>query len=237
MRKIISLFCLISILSSCSTNNSSSDNSQISSAVLVKKVKVHHDNTDDFFTFSYDGDKLLEVSDQNGYKMKNIYNGNLIVKQEVYINNILDFYTDYVYSSNKLIKKNTTSVTSNFTQNWDFVYNSDGTITVNSPIPGSNVPRYTIYYFANGNLIKRGNNNYTYDTKNNPFKNILGANYFIYLLPYGSAWDSDFGMLNNCLLSDASISVYQYNVQDYPILKTQTSTSNSSYSTIIEYSY
>jgi hypothetical protein len=64
----------------------------------------------------------------------------------------------------------------------DYVYQSDGSVEVtNYHYDTSNVQQITgtrTYFYQNGNMIANGYN-YTYDTNNSPFKNILGYNKFI----------------------------------------------------------
>ncbi len=221
MKKIFFLFSIL-ILFSCSTNNSANDNASQPISVLVNKIIIHKNNTPDVvFLFSYNGNKLITVTDQDGIKIKNIYNGDNIIKQEIYdVTNAINYTEDYTYSNNRIIQKKTTGVTSSFLQIINYTYNSDGSIISDFTLYSNpNITSTTTSHYMNGNLIDVGGNYYTYDLKNTPFKNITGKNNFINLLPY-SHYNLNFGFSNNMLTyTNGTNTTYQYNSQDYPIVK------------------
>ena len=181
--------------------------------------------------FEYQGNKLVKMLLDNDAGYANIsYQGDFLSKQEIYVNNQLFEYYDFVYSGNKLIQINNYDLNLNekFTLSvkTEYKHNSDGTIEEykTSYTTGQGVPtgQKKYWYDSSGDMIKEEYLGfspskiriYEYDNKHNPFKNITGYKFFIesyvhnvvksYSLVEGKPYLTD--TYN-----------YQYNSQDFPV--------------------
>ncbi len=229
MKKSIIISIVLLILFSCSSkdisDNSSPDNSN---SVLVKKIAFS--NMVNPAIYTYNGNKLVKVlgNDGDAYLIFT-YMGDLITKTEwVNLNNVSSGeYNEYIYKDNKLTQKK--AYAENILQYiYDYVYNTDGTTQgkVTGYNGNSNISIFKYYYDGVGNMIKSeqfyhntlsSTTNYTYDTKNNPFKNITG---FRVLAVAGSSSNNIVKVKSTYLDSSSvleEINSYQYNSQDYPI--------------------
>ncbi len=157
---------------------------------LIKRI-VFNEGTSDEYTevYSYtDGNKLMSVDDGFGFKNEFTYDGDFLVKDNAFINGELAASVDIVYNSDEKIA----SYTETFFEpsglddrkfRNDFTYNNDGTLTNKHYVNFSNSGfeldyTETIILDGNGkNIIEISDNDdykvsYTYDDKNNAFKNI-----------------------------------------------------------------
>jgi hypothetical protein len=248
MKRILYLVCITFLqLQSCSSE-SNTDNSSSNEIVLLKKVTT---GTNGSQTFSYEGDKLVAIStlvNGESTSIKNSYTGGLITKIQAFDkNNQASYYITYNYTNGKLTqtKDYTSSSPTSLTVTTDFIYNPDGSVTLN--MKGNGIDYTNKCYFDNyGNLIKYEENIgsksttfFEYDKKNNPFKNVRGFNPFIFG-PSGGLWS----MSTNNVTKNYSTwtgqtytqfeSIYQYNSQDYPMSSSITS---SGITTLATYSY
>ena len=238
MKKLIYLLGItLILLQSCSSGDSS--DSSIGQSVLIKKIL--YDNGS-FENFSYDGNKLLKISNEDGTSIVITYTGDLITKSEIRdkSNTLTGEFQTMSYLNNRLAQHKNYDNNILFLKE-DYNYNSDGTRTINGTtynyINGSYEGTYVKkqYFDAVGNIIKEEEglnaNNifetttiYQYDTKNNPHKNITG-----WIIAEGSGGD---GLFNN-VIKETSGTIYtykyEYNDQGYPISSTMT-TGNSTYS-------
>lgn len=191
MKKILCLFSALSIvlMSSCSSDDSSTEGD--SATLLPKKiVQTSVENgisgTLDY-TFTYDGNKLKQVSLSDASRYVYTYTGDLITKVEAFKSSELQFTDVYAYEGGKLASKITTyAFGSTPAQKLTFVYNANGTVNANeSEIINKQEIKYdstTLYTFANGNIIsteyingEREKITSTFDDKKSPFINITGA--------------------------------------------------------------
>jgi hypothetical protein len=233
MKKIV---CLLSItflmLQSCSSGDGSGNSSQ---GVLLKKV-LGADGS--FCNYSYNGNKLLKMTWNDGTSRVISYTGNLITRSEIRdANNTFNGEFDTMsYSNGQLIQyKNYYNNILLFKD--DFNYNVDGSRTITEMAYNDITGIYQgtsfskQYFDSVGNIIKIEHLNstnvitsteiYLYDTMNNPMKNITGWTNG----PWGST-----GLVNN-LINNTSIGYtysYQYNNQGYPISQVFTHGSTSS---------
>lgn len=130
MKKIISILSLIAIVfTSCSNDENQSP--VIVSSTLVKKIaNIKGDNVVYSENITYDGNKIISITNENGYETKYYYTGNLITKQEeIDANGKLDITTNFIYAEDKLI---TSIIRKEGLLNYDkieYVYNLDETIS------------------------------------------------------------------------------------------------------------
>ena len=239
MKKFLTLLSAITLVfTSCSKDDSPSE--ETSSSVLVKKmILTSTDEDDDSYwnntiNFSYNGTKLTQSIDEDGYKSVYTYTGYLITKIEYFDGSTLDTQDLFSYNSNgKLIEYRDLDVSNDNEWKFTYTYNSNGTVSVNRYTGTigntSTTPSTTeVYTFTNGELtsIDAGSGSvysYTYDDKNNPFKNVTG--YQELLNPdFADDYQIVFGRNNNFLSRtyslDSNLDInasYTYNNDNYLI--------------------
>ncbi|PWA07769.1 hypothetical protein [Flavobacterium laiguense] len=200
MKKLLYLFgASLLVLSSCSSDSSDSIGETI---LLIKEITS--DSYGGTHIITYDGNKIVkeERSATETNTRTYIYDGDLIIKEKIVRKNGWDFWeitsVEYNYENGKLtslLSKSSDSWTSDGTSlhdrnnyKFDYVYNSDGTITAKNytfDSQGNAKILYLIkYFFQNGNLVKSeycdidgtilSTSIYKYDNKTNPFSNIVG---------------------------------------------------------------
>jgi len=215
-------------LLSCSKDGESTSDS--TSLILPKKINYIENTSNDKVGkdtyFTYNGNKI--VSDIYDGKSKNIYTytGDFITKVESFDYAKLTYTMDYSYTNGKL-----TSVTEKETSypsvTTNFIHNTDGTVLYSSIYGKGKLT------FKDGNLIEdasenNGTETYEYDTKNNPFKNVLGVSLLLYNYKESGAH------LNtaknnyikrtdkyNGIISVLSTSIITYNSNGYPIVDSE----------------
>ncbi|MDI1315767.1 hypothetical protein [Flavobacterium sp.] len=233
MKKIV-LACsaLLLMLSSCSSSDS---NSSSSNQKLRQEITTDNAGNSDTQTFTYTGDKLLRVNDSDGTYYKAIYTGNLITKLEGYDDTdaLIDQSTFTYNSNNKLASYIYLDFEQDTAEREVFAYNSDGTISSSyyygnsaSATPTDLVTTRTITLLDGEvvSIVSTGDDNssytYTYDTKNNPYKNILG---YDKIAGYADAGNR--GVLRN-IVTETRVTTgftytdnysYTYDTSDFPL--------------------
>ena len=225
MKKLLLLSALLIL--ACSGGDDISDNNS-SNYKLVDTINISwiDNETDpptqfqDNITYNYDGNKLLNIT--NGVDTVNyLYNNNQI--SAVYYPGG-DFAEAEYDSQGRIITWTYTDVDDEplfppYTTVANFVYNQDGSVVQTWQ---ESQESYTFLFDQNGNvttIINADNSEmyYTYDNKNNPYKNILGNGFFINL------WFSALHFLpslnNNVITAENenNIFFYSYDEDDYPI--------------------
>jgi len=202
MKKLIYFLCIpMLIMQGCSSDSGNSNNNT-SSAILCKTIKFNESdatNIRNYRTeFTYNGNKLSEISsyynDVLSHKEIVYYTGDLITQIKGYDeNNILNSMQTRTYNSSGEI----ISILSidNETGSWlgyktNVNYNQNGTITTleySGDLNVQNTLDLTTTYVVTNNIVVSktsfdGTNttsySFTYDTKNSPFKNVIGLNNF-----------------------------------------------------------
>jgi hypothetical protein len=239
MKKILYLFsATLLVLTSCSKDESTSEPE---TSVLVKKI-IRTYTANDIVTnnFIYNGNKIVsEISD--GDFVKNYtYTGDVITKIEERVNNSFQSSTDYTYIDGKV-------ATSVLKQNYDgtttytYTYNSNGTVSYKRTRSNSR-DNTGILTILNGNIVKNevfydgsasSIHNYQYDTKNNPFKNVLGFNLLLetdaeYFSPNNMTQDGETPPYNY---------IFKYNATDFPTEKRRSDDGYDSSNDFTQYFY
>lgn len=249
MKKILYLFSVSLLLfTSCSSNDD--DSSDTTTYILPKVVKYSYPNPDGNQTviFVYNGNKIVSMDNTNT-RIEYTYDGNVISKESVY-NYVLghglieNYEITYTYADNKLATATIDGFWGHggYKSKKVYTYNSDGTVTedwyaidLTTGAEKLLSEWQQIITLVNGNVVKSVHSNgssvtttkeYVYDSKNNPFKNILGFNL---LLGAGNSvsffgWNS---MNNVTRFTSASLGSpyvsnidYIYNSDNYPIKAT-----------------
>jgi hypothetical protein len=226
MKKLISLFVIsFLMLQSCSSGDDNPVDTS-NQGLLVKQILVDGGST---YTFTYNGNKLSKLSTIDSEQVYSTfyYTNELVTQMKTYdSDNDLDYITDFYYSDNNLIKTTYTSSTGKLEFQEDYVNNPNGMVVYTSIdyMQGTPIKSAPIkYYYTNGNLVKIEESsskitNYTFDSKNSPWRNITGA------LKINLVFEDIFNT-NNPLIENNSLSMnlpsinysYEYNSQDYPI--------------------
>lgn len=201
MKKIIYAAVILNLLLSCSNNDNvspSQDDQVLPKTITVTYPDFPQDNNNS--TLTYDGNKIVSIVDATT-KTKFTYEGDAIIKQEVYnIGNqgieTIKTRVEYVYENGKLKSKTATSNFDISHPNGDFIrkqvftYRTDGLISYSQLDVSVQTKVETKRGDVNltyklGNLIQFEEINvdpnipntvfiFDYDNKNNPLKNILG---------------------------------------------------------------
>ena len=210
---------------SCSKDGDSTPDS--SSLILPKKINYIENTSRDKIGkdtyFTYKGNKIVSDLTDGRYKNVYTYTGDFITKVEGFDYAKLTSTEDYTYINGKLTSVTYKETSASYSTTTNFIYNSDGTVLYSSN--GNGKGKLT---FKNGNLIEdasenNGTESYEYDTKNNPFKNILGIAALLYNCkecgPHNAASNNYIKRTDTYSGSTSvlSTSVITYNLDGYPI--------------------
>ena len=250
MKKITIVFsALILILTSCSSDDENNSNENL--ILLKKSISTSSTGTVSTTDYLYDGNKIVSAT-TNSTKINYFYTNDLITKIEVsdlsqVVNNRFLFTYD---NSQRLIQKLSLSFSDQNGVKEILEYNSDGSVSFNS-YSGNLISQTELfqtgkYFFNNTNqMIKKeiysGNGilttTYDYDSKNNPFKNVLNMIYFIdFLSNKFNVVASETSMSG--VVQSSGNTQYSYNSSNFPTTEITTSTSGSFQSSIsVQYFY
>ncbi len=255
MKKIICLLGFSALVfTSCSSGDSSSTTTE--SDVLVTKTIETYANDGSTVTtnYSYNGKKMVKATDSDGYYEKYTYTGDLLTKVEYFSDaDELEETETFTYNTSG---KLATYVRSEWIVDQgvreEFVYNSNGTVstTTYSGTPtlqtfplntsvvyfsGSEVSMTELY---NGSALA-SMHTYTYDTKNNPFKNVTGFDKIAVIEA------ESVGLIHNILTDTYSESsntftynnVYTYNSLNFPLTNADTEGTDATTTITTQYFY
>lgn len=258
MKKFLFTSLISGILFGCSSddnslNSNNSDNNQAQSSILPVKIVISTNSLNTTTAITYDGDKIKEAnitySGIENYSEKHVYqyDGDYITKITGFNKNGLEDMTrEYVYQNGKVSKKVVTEWGSRGlaneqkhmeTSNYEWI--DDNHVKETKTSNGNNLVNTTEYFYTNGNLMKSLNRNeevkYTYDDKENPFKNIKGIQQI--------SFDDNEINKNNVLTFEQTNNsskhitsfLYEYRSDSLPSKVVETSTSSET--ATAEYSY
>ena len=197
MKKIFYLLSIsMLLLQGCSSDSGSNNNT--STAILCKTIKFNDGGDLIRDEYSYDGNKVSEMNeyynDVLGSKEIFYYTGDLITQVKGYDeNNIYNSLTTITYNNSG--QPISILNIDNETGSWlgyktNFIYNQNGTITTldySGDLNVQNTLESTSNIVVTNNIVVSEitisgtyttSNSYTYDTKNSPFKNVIGLNNF-----------------------------------------------------------
>lgn len=238
MKKLLIAFsALLLVFSSCSSSDDATSSN--SNSVLVKRMVQNDEDGEVTTRFTYNGDKIVKGTSDDGTSMVFTYTGDLITEIKYYDGTSLDQKDIYIYDSNNRL---TGFVMLSYGDDWGdketYVYNTDGTISVThytGDLASQELLNDTSkIYFTNGEVSKieefgedgttiTRTKTFTYDSKNNPFKNVKGYDKINFTLGFPT------GILHNILTETDQTDIeqswtnqYTYNSQDYPLIETET---------------
>jgi hypothetical protein len=238
MKRLVYIFSVVVLtLASCSSNDDNTS-SPVLPTQVIETINYGGNIETSTINFIYNGSKIVRAelgSDVADYT----YTDNLITKLEYKRNNEVITRHEYIYDNNeRLINIKSfefDDISGDFGSNADYVYNSNGsvsftvysgnlpdliqsssgTITLNAEGLVASVVSSTGYSYA-----------YTYDTKNNPFKNIMGGNKLLFFNDEATN-NSNRNYLSEVVSYGNSINTatynHTYNSNDFPSQTVKTS--------------
>lgn len=240
MKKLFALVSAFALVFTSCSNDEDDNSNNIPDVLVTKIIETYDDNSTYTTEYVYSGTKLVSSTGSDGEYELFTYTGNLITKIEYFLSDdTLDELETYTYdSSDRLI-----SFVRVFPTNTDwgnketYTYNTNGTISVNyysgDYNSQTNLDQTGVITFLNGEISQiatsDGNtDDYTYDNKNNPFKNVLGYNkiYFTDALTDGVV--NNVVTMTSSLTGGSYVNTNTYNSNDFIL----TSESVSSVETI-----
>lgn len=236
MKKILLVFCLVLILSSCSNDSSENDSNP-----LIKEVRVTTNSSPLVFKYFYNGNKITSIQIGNSLFNQYEYEGDLIVSLFNYQNGDLSLEVHYEYDShNRLIKETSTEFNEGSSDMRTYTYNADNTITrlcYNSLLasPSNLYLTSKIYLDTSGKFFKVENlmaSNWvtnlevTYTNIKGPLKNIIGFDKLILFSDIKIGFDTYTDYYDTGSINHSSIFEYTVNSNNYPTQRTQTLTNS-----------
>ncbi|WP_309642639.1 hypothetical protein [Flavobacterium sp.] len=255
MKKLSALVLLVLFAVSCSSSDSdaTSNPTNTDSILLRRTIQTTSGSTDGAYIndFTYNGNKLNTITSNNGLIEKYFYTGDLITRMEWTVDNS-GIPIVYVYSYNnngQLVNMTKTDNLVDQEFRIAYSYNSDGTITLNQYSRTDNSPEefdnQNKYYMNGNNDIERiedynpsgtqitQTTTFVYDTKNSPFKNILGWSKLLFAT--GGSHTNVTSMVSS--IEGTQTSTYQYNINDFPIARSRSYSWNPGVTDTFEYIY
>lgn len=248
MKKLLYLFAA-SLLVFTSCSNDDNNSSDPASSILVKKrIYINDKGVSSSEDIVYNGNKIVSITGQDGSVFKYTYTGELITKtEEIDAKGVVGYTTEYSYTNGKLATSIDRNTDSELYYKTKYIYNADGTVSYDNfrgTVATGVEEAYGAtgkYTFKDGNLVKLEvsyygedrSHVYEYDTKNNPFKNVIGISLLF----------DDETAVNNIVKetgisgSGANISTnvitysYKYDANNYPTEQVKSYPSGDSVST------
>ena len=188
MKKLVLLTALFALFQSCSSSDSEPTPP---GSILVKRIVDTNPAGVFTYTYTYNGNKMVEsVLSTTNYIRRGvyIYTGDLNTKSEFFdIDNTLTARNSINYNTDNRLESTVNLDFYNGTgKRQTYTYNPDGTISTISYsgdlINQDTVVSHNTITMSNGEISSRVEDygtviktfTYVYDTKNNPFKNVIG---------------------------------------------------------------
>lgn len=239
MKKIYILAIAFFFLQSCSSgDNTSSNNSSNSNEEVLLKRSLDEGINEYIYE---NGNKLSKIVHGMGGYDKFTYSGNLITKVEwVDDKGVIGVISTYSYNTNNKLIERREYTAQSLESVSQYIYNSDGTVTINSKsrrssngVDSWNESIDKNYFDKDGNLIKTedgyGTTLFFYDNKNWPLKNVAG----VYIL-YQSKNNIIKETHSNTYGNSNTTWTYEYNNLNYPVSGTRVENGKS---TLVSFSY
>lgn len=228
------LFALVSaftlLLTSCSSEDDSPSTPSNTPILLTKTIATDSNGNTTTTEYEYSGTKFIGYTDDEGY-FDFTYTGDLITEVKYYESSTLAQTETFGYDANGRVI--TYVIVDNIHTDWGnketYIYNSDGSVSVSYYI-GDAFSQTTLnktgtVYFVDNEVsqmvfVQGGSTwtrSYTYDNKNNPFKNVTGYDKIPFCGEYAS------GIIHNITEEDDSNNMddvtasYTYNSNGFPV--------------------
>ena len=259
--KQILLFVLCTAIFACSSDSTDSNEEPSNNNILLKKtIETNSDGEIDITNYSYDGNRLKEVTYDDAFKSMYTYENNNLTQVDYYEDNELEStitieynaenkvasYVEYLYNvsatrrANKFVITNSSDSRISFdVYMGDFntqteVYSTDNIINYDSNLTSVDKKNYGL--------------SYVYDNKNSLFKNVFAIDVLNLLSVTAEFADDIYGKINNVTkITDAvgdnylSVDTFKYNYNDnnYPVTAEYKESFNGSinYESTIQYFY
>lgn len=223
MKRLLCLFsALLLVLSSCSNDDSSRNENQV---LLKKIISTDENGLKSTTIYNYNGNKIVSYIFDSQESMYFTYTGDLITKLEFKLSDgTIEQINSFEYDSNgKLVTFKRIEPMDDLGNKEVYNYNADGSISVVQYIGDSKTQTQEnatgTITFLNGEVNEIisdnfSNSKYTYDTKHNPMKNVLGMDKISFTDGEAS------GILHNIISkiegSNTFTSKITYNADGYP---------------------
>ncbi|WP_313804290.1 hypothetical protein [Flavobacterium sp.] len=230
---------LVSVFASCSLDDdfemTDTDASKMSvNALLVRSIATISERDGTMITddYQYNGSKLLKINSSDGREIVYTYAGDLIIRKDFFQDNILNSKEIFEYNRQyQLIKYKRQNASGVTTYNAIYTNNTDGTVSVKGYSGGTTNQSSQILdrkVFTSGIRVNKVENyttqngspatqvfNYSYDTKNSPFKNITGFDKLAY---YDITVNSNYYNVQSVTRGTTEVESvqYTYNGENYP---------------------
>lgn len=233
MKKIILFVSAFALLvTSCSSDDSDPAPVTPTATMLTKIIETYDNGTIETSDFLYNGNKIVSHISDYGDKTIYTYTGDLITKEEFFIDDILDETFVYEYDTNQRLIKSTKTYTFSIEVD-DFTYNSNNTVSFVTTSAGNTIASGTIYFDGNqpykkelseisGTSVYNTTEEDIYDDKVNPFSSVVGFSKIQIACP--SYIRGYVGIPNNSIefkrngVTDWT-SVYTYNSNNMPAIE------------------
>ena len=237
MKKLICFACLIALsLTSCSSSGDSSSATE-SDVLLKKSVETYAiDGSTVTTNYTYTGMKLVMSVDSDGVRDEFTYTGDFITNIKTYDSDVLIQEQLFTYNgSGQLVTYLLKDYDGGEGHKDSYVYNSNGTVSLitykGDTTSQTDLLNTGTVYFTNGDVTRVDLNvtdvvSYTssqidtYDTKNNPFKNVTGMDKLSFI-------GGEIGGLTHNVLTDhytsslssdvTTTTTYTYNSLNFPL--------------------
>jgi hypothetical protein len=223
------------VFTSCSKDDESSSSEKVPFPKTEKYINASHPEDNNTVTYAYDGNKIVSITYGGDIKTVFTYTGDFITKAvytETDGGKTHSTTTTFTYENNKLKSYLEVSSQKSSSRKKTYTYNANGTISTKTVLidPTTQEEMYSdsslFTMDSRGNIIKAEFNGYVnfleYDTKNSPFKNVLGYS----LLLDSDIFDKEVNSLNNIskviegtgeVIDGTTIFVNTYNSDNYLI--------------------
>lgn len=198
------------------------------SAIVQKIIETDDSGSNLTINFNYEGTKIVNYVDSDGGSGVFTYVGNALTRIDFYEGPDLAESDIFTYNSAGKITSHLNLIHANdYAEREDFTHNADGSVSYNAfwgtVLEQPNVEGQGKLFFTNGEVSKKetyfddlvlSSETYSYDSKNNPWKNVLGLNEALIF-----KGDVD-GIRSNLLTTSGSTDPhsvsYIYNIANFP---------------------
>lgn len=200
-----------------------------SQSAIVKKIIETDDSSGSTITnFTYDGNKIVNFVDSDGTSGVFTYVGDNLTRIDYFDGPDLTDSDIFTYNAaGKIIVHLALIHANDYAEREDFTYNSDGTVTYNAfwgtVLEQTNVEGQGKLFFTDGQVSKKetyfdnlvlSSETYVYDSKNNPWKNVIGLNEAYVFL--GDVTGIKSNLLTASGTNDPHAIEYIYNPANFP---------------------